>query len=72
MFFSRDEYRARWRKVDAAMAARGYENAIVWQRSAGTYDKLGDVYWLTNFYTFGTGQDPASDEFGASRPTTSG
>ena len=65
MFFSRDEYRARWRKVDAAMAARGYENAIVWQRSAGTYDKLGDVYWLTNFYTFGTGQDPASDEFGA-------
>ena len=65
MFFSRDEYLARWAKVQAAMASKGYENLLVWQRSAGTYDKLGDVYWLTNYYTFGTGQDPASEEFGA-------
>jgi hypothetical protein len=23
---------------------------------------VGDVYWLTNFYTNGTGQDPLSEE----------
>jgi len=47
------------------MKARGYETLLVWQRSAGTYDRVGDVYWLTNFKTYGTGQDPASEEFGA-------
>lgn len=62
--FTRDEYQTRWTKVQAAMAAAGYENLLVWQRSAGTYDKVGDVYWLTNFQTYGTGQDPMSDEIG--------
>ncbi len=57
--FAKDEYEARWTRVQAAMAAAGYENLVVWQRSAGTYDKVGDVYWLTNFQTYGTGQDPA-------------
>ncbi len=63
IFFTKDEYLARWARVQAAMAAAGYENLLVWQRSAGTYDRIGDVYWLTNFYTDGTGQDPLSDEF---------
>jgi Xaa-Pro aminopeptidase len=65
MLFTRNEYVERWQRVQAAMAAAGYDNVIVWQRSAGTYDRVGDVYWLTNFYTNGTGQDPASSEFGA-------
>lgn len=63
--FARDEYEARWARVQAAMAAAGYENLVVWQRSAGTYDKVGDVYWLTNFQTYGTGQDPPTDATGA-------
>lgn len=62
IFFSKDEYHERWRRVQAAMAAAGYEYLIVWQRSAGTYDKAGNVYWLTNFVTDGTGQDPLSEE----------
>src|SRR5690242_4482397 len=62
VFFSRDEYVARWTRVQAAMAAAGYENLLVWQRSASTYDRIGDVYWLTNFYTNGTGQDPYSEQ----------
>jgi Xaa-Pro aminopeptidase len=37
---------------------------LVWQRSASTYDKVGDVYWLTNFQTYGTGQDPVSETIG--------
>lgn len=62
IFFSKDEYLARWARVQTAMAAAGYENLIVWQRSASTYDKVGNVYWLTNFVTDGSGQDPLSDE----------
>jgi Xaa-Pro aminopeptidase len=63
--FTRDEYAARWARVQQAMATAGYDNLVVWQRSAGTYDKVGDVYWLTNFQTNGTGQDPATDATGA-------
>src|SRR6185295_8980102 len=62
MFFTRHEYVERWRKVADAMAARGHENVVIWQRSAGTYDRVGDVLWLTNCKLYGTGQDPASEE----------
>jgi Xaa-Pro dipeptidase len=65
MFFSREEYQVRWDKVTKAMAARGYDNLLIWQRGAGTFDRLGDVFWLTNFTMNGTGQDPASEESGA-------
>jgi len=60
VFFARDDYLARWERVQAAMAAADVEVLLVWQRSGGTYDKLSDVYWLTNFHTFGTGQGPAN------------
>lgn len=62
--FTRTEYEERWTRVQATMTAAGYENVLVWQRSASTYDKVGDVYWLTNFQTYGTGQDPMSEEIG--------
>jgi Xaa-Pro dipeptidase len=62
IFFSKDEYVARWQRVQTAMAEAGYENVVVWQRSASTYDKVGNVYWLTNFITNGTGQDQWSDD----------
>jgi Xaa-Pro dipeptidase len=65
MFFAKEEYVTRWDKVSAAMAARGYDTLLVWQRSAGTYDRIGDVFWLTNFTMNGTGQDIASEEEGA-------
>jgi Xaa-Pro aminopeptidase len=64
-FFTEQEYRDRWERVSAAMAERGHEALLVWQRSAGTYDRAGDVLWLTNFQIYGTGQDPASEEEGA-------
>lgn len=65
MPFTDDEYRARWNKVQTAMAARGYQTLLIWQRAAGTFDRLGDVLWLTNFTLNGTGQDPASETSGA-------
>ena len=64
-FFAPDEYRARWARVDQAMAACGYDYLLIWQRGAGTFDRVGDVFWLTNFVMNGSGQDPASEENGA-------
>src|SRR4029077_18040787 len=65
LYFTADEYRDRWRRVDQAMSAGGYATLIVWQRGAGSFDRLRDVYWLTNFVMNGSGQDPASEEIGA-------
>ena len=59
--FSKEEYQARWKQVQSEMKDAGFENVVVWQRSGGTYDKLSDVYWLTNFTLFGTGQGPSSE-----------
>ncbi len=60
-YFPREEYEARWQRVWEAMRARGYETLIVWSRGAGSYDRLGNVHWLTNFANNGTGQDWADD-----------
>jgi Xaa-Pro dipeptidase len=65
MFFPPEEYRERWARVSDAMSAKGYGWLLVWQRGAGTYDRVGDVFWLTHFVINGTGQDPASEEIGA-------
>jgi Xaa-Pro dipeptidase len=65
LFFPPEEYQARWARVHQAMAARGYEHLLIWQRGAGTFDRVGDVLWLTNFVMNGSGQDPASEEIAA-------
>jgi Xaa-Pro aminopeptidase len=65
MSFQPDEYRGRWARVWNSMQAKGYEWLLVWQRGAGAYDRVGDVFWLTRFVMNGSGQDPASEEYGA-------
>lgn len=55
-FFPREEYQARWRRVEAEMGRRGYETAVVFGRSGGTNDRCGDVLYLTNFYSTASGQ----------------
>jgi len=40
-YFTADEYRDRWCRVHQAMADRGYDTLIVWQRGAGTFDRWG-------------------------------
>ncbi|MBS0578093.1 MAG: aminopeptidase P family protein [Proteobacteria bacterium] len=65
MSFPESEYHERWERVWKAMQRRGYEWLLIWQRGAGAYDRVGDVYWLTHFIMNGSGQDPASEEFGA-------
>ncbi len=51
MYFPKDEYESRWRAVHANMRKKGYGAAVVWGRSAGSYDRCGDVLYLTNFYS---------------------
>jgi Xaa-Pro dipeptidase len=65
LFFGPEEYQARWSRVHEAMSARSYDHLLIWQRGAGTFDRVGDVWWLTNFVMNGSGQDPASEEIAA-------
>jgi Xaa-Pro aminopeptidase len=51
MYFPKDEYDNRWRGVHDGMRKKGYGAALVWGRSAGSYDRCGDVLYLTNFYS---------------------
>jgi Xaa-Pro aminopeptidase len=57
-FFPREEYEARWRALDAAMAEQGFDVAVIWGRSGGTYERHGDVLYLVNFYSSQSGQVP--------------
>ena len=60
-YFPREEYEQRWKKVWETMRASGYETLVVWSRGAGSYDRLGNGWWLTNFANNGTGQDWADN-----------
>ena len=51
VYFPQEEYEDRWGRVYGELAARGYEVAVVFGRSGGTYERCGNVLWLTNFYS---------------------
>ena len=51
MYFPQVEYEDRWRRVYEELGRRGYEVAVVFGRSGGTYERCGNVLWLTNFYS---------------------
>ncbi len=55
--FPKDEYESRWARVLADMAARGHAAALVWGRGGGSYDRCGDVLYLTNAYSCASGQE---------------
>ncbi len=56
-YFPQDEYDARWARVQAEMEGRGIDAAVVWSRSAGTYDRAADVLYLVNYYSPEAGPD---------------
>jgi Xaa-Pro aminopeptidase len=56
MYFPKQEYEERWRRVYAEMKAKGYETAVIWGRSAGGYERCGDVLYLSNYYSIVSGQ----------------
>lgn len=57
MPFPHDEYEGRLEKLEAEYTRRGYETAVIWQRTGGSYDRAGDVYYLTNYASQSSGQE---------------
>lgn len=56
MYFPREEYERRWGLVYDELERRGYEAAVVWSCSGGTYDRCANVLYLTNYYSTSNGQ----------------
>lgn len=57
-YFPQEEYESRWQKVRKLMADRGYEAAVIWGRSGGTYERSGNIVYLANYYSTQSGQMP--------------
>jgi len=53
-----DEYQDRWRRLYAELERRGYQSAVIWQRSGGGYDRASDLHWLCNYAALSSGQEP--------------
>ena len=50
-YFPTEEYEARWVKLRDEMRARGFETAVVWGSSSGTFNRCADIVYLTNYYS---------------------
>ena len=59
-YFPKPEFEERWRKVHDAMGCAGHDVALVWGKTAGTYERSGDVVYLTDFYSTQSGHEPDS------------
>jgi Xaa-Pro aminopeptidase len=55
-YFPQDEYEERWKRVHGEMASRGYDHAIVWGRTAGSFERSMEIQWLSNFSSSHSGQ----------------
>jgi Xaa-Pro dipeptidase len=55
-YFALSEYEDRWARVNEEIRRQGYEAAVVWSRSGGSYDRCADVLWLANYYSQASGQ----------------
>ena len=66
--FPREEYEDRWRRVYEAIEERGeFSTLVVWQRSGGSYDRAGDVLWLSNYASQASGQEMYYEGFDMGR-----
>jgi Xaa-Pro dipeptidase len=57
MYFPQEEYEARWARVYEEIAKRRHDVAVVFGRSAGTYERSGDIVYLTNFCSTHSGAE---------------
>jgi Xaa-Pro aminopeptidase len=55
--FAAEEYQTRWSNIHDDMRKRGYEAALVFGRGGGSYDRCGDVLYLSNYYSCASGQE---------------
>jgi Xaa-Pro dipeptidase len=63
VYFPQEEYEDRWRRVYDAMESEGIATALVWGRTAGTYERHGDLLYLTNYYSSQSGHDYDTDRW---------
>jgi Xaa-Pro aminopeptidase len=63
VYFPQDEYETRWTRVYDALAEQGFEWALVWGRSGGTFERYSDVLYLTNYYSSQSGHEYDSHEW---------
>ena len=55
-YFPSDEYHLRWSRVEQAMQQQEIEIAVVWGRTSASFDRAGDIIYLTNYFSCTTGQ----------------
>jgi len=55
-YFPIEEYEERWGRAQKALRAEKLDMAVVWCRSAGTYDRCADLLYLANYYGNQPGQ----------------
>lgn len=60
MLFPSTEYEARWAAVHGAMARKGYGTAVVWGKTAGNWERAGDLVYLTGYVSTQSGHEPDS------------
>jgi Xaa-Pro aminopeptidase len=63
MYFPQEEYEARWTQVYDAMAEQGFEWALIWGRSGGTFERYSDILYLANYYSSQSGHEYDSHEW---------
>ena len=63
--FSRQEYEHRWARVQKAMREKDIGTVVVWGRTASTFDRAGDVIYLTNYFSTKVGQGFDAPPFNA-------
>jgi Xaa-Pro dipeptidase len=63
MYFPREEYEDRWRRLYEELNGRGLDAALIWSRSGGTHERCGDVLYLTHYYSSRSGHVPDLVEF---------
>ena len=54
-YFPRDEYELRWQRVHDEMRRREIGTAVVWGKTSATFDRAGDILYLTNYFSGGVG-----------------
>ena len=64
-YFAIEEYHDRWKKVQAAMKKKGYDYALIWGKTGGTYERSGDILYLANYYSTHSGHEPDSNLWSA-------
>lgn len=57
LYFPIAEYQDRWARVYEEMRKNDLDSLVVWGRSAGTYERYGDIHYLTNFYSTHSGHE---------------